>query len=70
MKLYNIYYRGGQIIGQPDDKYECTTDNPKKWLGEHNKRRATDGEIIEDISEFRLEEISVLFYNKGDSENG
>tara|TARA_R100000049_G_C1862489_1_gene25418 strand:+ start:168 stop:380 length:213 start_codon:yes stop_codon:yes gene_type:complete len=70
MKLYNIYYRGGQIAGMEDDKYECTTDNPKKWLGKHNKQRVADGEIIEHIDEFRIEEINVLFYNKGDSVNG
>ena len=43
MKLYNIYYKGGQIVGMDDDSYECTTDNPQKWLFEHNKKRMSDG---------------------------
>ena len=64
MKLYNIYYKGGQIVGIDEDAYECTTDNPDKWLSEHNKQRIADGEHIENIDEFRIDEIIPILFNK------
>ena len=33
-KLYNIYY-----IKVYREEYEATTDNFKKWLEEHNKKK-------------------------------
>ena len=64
MKLYNIYYKGGQIVGMDDDSYECTTDNPQKWLFEHNKNRMDDGNETESVDDFRVEEIDVVLFNK------
>ena len=61
---YNIYYGGGQIIGQPNDEYECTVDNVDKWFEDHNADRVADGESEESIDEFVIEEINVLFFNK------
>ena len=64
MKLYNVYYKGGQICGQPDDHYELTTDNVEKWLEEHNAGRKADGQSIENINEFRVEEVFIKRYKK------
>ena len=62
MKLYNIYYEDNTYGDDPI--YECTTDNPVKWLEEHNKQRISDGNDVEKMDYFKIEEINVLFYNK------
>ena len=62
MKLYNIYYEDNTYGNNPS--YECTTDNPQKWLFEHNKQRMADGSDTEKMDDFKVEEINVLFYNK------
>tara|TARA_Y100001963_G_C6637930_1_gene379483 strand:- start:422 stop:625 length:204 start_codon:yes stop_codon:yes gene_type:complete len=62
MKLYNIYYEDNTYGDDPI--YECTTDNPVKWLKEHNKQRISDGNDVEKMDYFKIEEINVLFYNK------
>jgi len=68
---YNIYYGGGQIIGQPNDEYECTVDNVDKWFEDHNASRKADGESEESIDEFVIEEINVILFNKTkESNNG
>ena len=61
---YNIYYKGGQISGQPNDEYECTVDNVEKWLKDHNEDRVSFGESEESIDEFRIDEIKVMLFNK------
>ena len=61
---YNIYYGGGQIVGMPNDEYECTVDNVDKWLEDHNASRIADGESEEGIDEFVVEEINVILFNK------
>ena len=61
---YNIYYGGGQIIGQPNDEYECTVDNVDKWFEDHNASRKADGESEESIDEFVIEEINIILFNK------
>ena len=61
---YNIYYGGGQIVGMPNDEYECTVDNVDKWLEAHNASRIADGESAESIDEFVVEEINVILFNK------
>jgi len=62
MKLYNIYYEDNTYGDDPS--YECTTDNPIKWLEKHNKQRIADGNDVEKMDDFKVEEINVLFYNK------
>ena len=39
MKLYNIFYDCSEYY------HEVTTDNPQKWIEEHNKSRRADGEM-------------------------
>ena len=63
MKLYNVYYKGGLICGQPNDHYELTTDNVEKWLEEHNLGRKAEGSSVEDIDDFRVEEVFIKTYN-------
>tara|TARA_Y100000310_G_scaffold173416_1_gene173582 strand:- start:1097 stop:1291 length:195 start_codon:yes stop_codon:yes gene_type:complete len=60
MKLYNIFY-----IDYPDytPKYECTTDNPQKWLEKHNKDRVAEGELVEKADEFDVKEITPIIFN-------
>jgi len=64
MTLFNIYYKGGQIVGQPDDTYEATTDDFDAWLEKHNKDREADGQSIEGEDEFRVDEIWVNLFEK------
>tara|TARA_Y100001963_G_scaffold27031_1_gene36850 strand:- start:3138 stop:3326 length:189 start_codon:yes stop_codon:yes gene_type:complete len=59
MELYNIYYDYGN-----EYYYEVTTDNPKKWLDEHNKRRIADGEMEENFDYFDVVKIVPIIYNK------
>jgi hypothetical protein len=59
MELYNIYYDYGN-----EYYYEITTDNPKKWLEEHNKKRIADGEMEESLDEFDVVKITPIIYNK------
>ena len=61
-KLYNIYYVD-TTYGDPP-KYEVTTDNFEKWLKQHNKDRVTDGEIKENKSDFKIEEIHLILFNE------
>tara|TARA_R110002110_G_C12966346_1_gene672105 strand:- start:293 stop:484 length:192 start_codon:yes stop_codon:yes gene_type:complete len=60
MKLYNIFYTYGGAVYE----YEATTDNFGRWLGEHNKQRVADGELLESADEFSVEEITPIIYNK------
>ena len=62
MKLYNIYYEDTTYGDEPS--YECTTDNPKKWLEEHNKQRIADGNDAEKMDWFDVQEITPIIYNK------
>jgi hypothetical protein len=61
-KLYNIYYidtnHGNERI------YEDTTDNFKEWLKLHNEERVADGEDEENKSNFEVEEIYPILFNK------
>ena len=52
VKLYNIY------------SYEATTNNFKKWLEGHNKKRVTDGNEPEKSNCFEVEEIYPILFNK------
>ena len=45
--LYIIVYKEHNTI-------EGTTDNPDKWLEEHNKERASQNELIESKEEFEF----------------
>ena len=54
-----IFYKGGLIAGQPEDKLEAVTDNFDKWLINHNKGRKADGQREETEDEFRVEDVSV-----------
>ena len=63
MKLYNIFYID-DTYGEPPC-YQCTTDNPKKWLKEHNKQRIEDGNDAERLEYFDVQEVDVLEYNNG-----
>tara|TARA_Y100000310_G_scaffold197379_1_gene197489 strand:- start:329 stop:511 length:183 start_codon:yes stop_codon:yes gene_type:complete len=58
MKLYNIFYI------YEGYEYQATTDNPKKWLEEHNKQRKFDGEIEEFADDFDVVEITPIIFNK------
>lgn len=58
MTLYNIFYT------YEGYEYEATTDNPKKWLEEHNRRRVAEGEMEELVDVFDVEEITPIIYNK------
>jgi len=53
-------------------KYECTpnaksiegvTDNPEKWVENHNEEREADGQSREEFDEFDFDDISVLLFN-------
>jgi len=55
MKIYNVFYEG---------QYECTTNNFKKWLKEHNARRIADGNEEEDVDDFEVEEINPILYEE------
>ena len=60
--LYNVYYID-TTYGDPP-KYECTTDNFKEWLKQHNKDRVAEGEMRESEDEFKVEEINLELFNK------
>ena len=52
---YLIYF-DYSTLGQYDGKKElqAITDNPKKWLSEHNKQRKADGNPSEKLSDFEI----------------
>ncbi len=60
VKLYNIYYIDDNYIYS----YEATTNNFKKWLEGHNKKRVTDGNEPEKSNCFEVEEIYPILFNK------
>ena len=60
MKLYNIHY----IESSYKLIYECTTDNFKKWLKQHNKNRLLDGEMQESESNFKVEAVYLELFNE------
>ena len=62
MKLYNIFYIDSTYGDEP--KYECTTDNPIKWLEKHNKDRIANGEMVEYADEFDVREITLIIFNE------
>ena len=62
MKLYNIFYIDTTYGDKPS--YECTTDDPNKWLLEHNKDRVADGNEPEYVDDFEVVETTLLIYNK------
>jgi len=59
MTLYNIFYDYGS-----EYFHEATTDNPKKWLEEHNKSRVADGGLAESLDDFDVQEITPIIFNK------
>jgi len=59
MTLYNIFYDYGN-----EYYHETTTDNPKKWLEEHNKERIADGEMEESLDDFDVVEITPIIFSK------
>ena len=59
MKLYNIFYNYGN-----EYYHEATTDNPQKWLEEHNRRRVSDGGDVESLDDFDVVEITPVIFNK------
>ena len=59
MTLYNIFYDYGN-----EYYHEVTTDNPKKWLEEHNRRRIAEGSDVESLDEFDVQEITPIIFNK------
>ena len=62
MKLYNIYYID-DTYGEPLS-YQVTTDNPKEWLEEHNKQRIADGNDVEKLEYFEIQEVCLITYDK------
>ena len=58
MKLYNIFYDCSEYY------HEVTTDNPQKWIEEHNKSRRADGEMEESLDDFDGVEITPIIFNK------
>ena len=62
MKLYNIYYIDDPY-GEPLS-YQVTTDNPKEWLEEHNKQRIADGNDVEKLEYFEIQEVCLITYDK------
>ena len=62
MQLYNIFYID-DTYGEPPC-YQCTTDNPKKWLKEHNKQRIADGNNADKLEYFDIKDVCLLTYNK------
>ena len=64
-KLYNIYY-----IKVYREEYEATTDNFKKWLEEHNKKRIADGNEPEKENCFKVEEVYPILFNKEHNNEG
>ena len=62
MKLYNIYYIDN-TYGEPLS-YQVTTDNPKEWLEEHNKQRIADGNDVEKLEYFEIQEVCLITYDK------
>ena len=59
-QLYNIFYDY-----ENEYYHEAITDNPKKWLEEHNKRRIAEGANIEKMDDFDIQEITPIIFNKG-----
>ena len=55
---YAIYF-DYQSIGQWDGKkeLEVITNNPEKWLKEHNESRIADGNEPEELDDFIIETI-------------
>ena len=62
MKLYNVYYIDDEYGVEP--RYECTTDNFKKWLKEHNKKRVADGFKKEKADYFIEQDVELILFDK------
>ena len=65
-KLYNIFYNG--IYDGAEPYYEDTTNNFKKWLEEHNKRRVEEGNEPEGVEEFNVEPIALSLYEEKEND--
>ena len=65
-KLYNIFYNG--IYDGVEPYYEDTTNNFKKWLEEHNKRRVEEGNEPEGVEEFNVEPIALSLYEEKEND--
>ena len=59
MKLYNIFY-----IYRLEYSYEATTNDPQKWLEEHNKQRILEGADPDKIEDFDIVEVTPIIFNK------
>ena len=53
-QLYAVYY---------DNEFEVVTNNFDKWLIQHNETRKSEGNRIEDQSEFTVEEITPIIFD-------
>jgi len=59
---YAIYFNWSKASfwNYPRD-FECITNNPEKWLKEHNEKRIADGNEPEELWMFDVEEVSADF---------
>jgi hypothetical protein len=61
--LYLVTYNARYECDPDAKSIEGVTDNPKKWVEEHNKEREADGQSREEFDEFDFDSIPVLLFN-------
>ena len=60
MKLYIIHYT--DPFGYRS--YVDTTNDVDKWLADNNENRIDDGNELEELSDFEIEEVTASIYSK------
>ena len=67
---FAIYFNWSKACFGTGRDFECITNNPEKWLKEHNERRMADGNEPEELWMFDVEEVSSEFiYNDNEEED-
>tara|TARA_R100001530_G_scaffold92312_1_gene64106 strand:- start:161 stop:406 length:246 start_codon:yes stop_codon:yes gene_type:complete len=60
--LFNVYLKKCPDIKEYEDKYFCTTNNPKKWIKDFNGQRDKDDELP--IDDFLIQPINQIKYKE------
>ena len=60
MKLYIIHYT--DPFGYRS--YVDTTNDVDKWLADNNENRIDEGNELEELSDFEIEEVTASIYSK------
>ena len=58
---YAIYFNWSKACFGTGRDFECITNNPEKWLKEHNQKRIADGNEPEELWMFDVEGVPADF---------